>query len=53
MYKEMLELLRLDNFYGVSDNIDFAKGVYKYPESIKDCGKLLKRIMTKNKIKNG
>lgn len=34
----------MDDFYGVSDRIDTAKGKYKYPSTISEAKELLKRI---------
>jgi hypothetical protein len=34
--KNILELLALDNYYGVSQTIDEAKGLNKLPESWKE-----------------
>lgn len=44
MIKNVIDLLNLGDFYGVSEDIDIAKGKYKYPETIKECKLLLKRI---------
>lgn len=41
----ILELLQEDKYYGVSENIDIAKGKYKAPENIKE----LKHIVKRNK----
>ena len=44
MIKTVIDLLNFDEFYGISDNIDIAKGKYKYPQTIKEAKQLLKRI---------
>lgn len=44
MIKTIIDLLNLDEFYGVSKNVDIAKGIYKYPETISEAKQLLKRI---------
>ncbi len=44
MIKNVIDLLNLDDFYGISEDIDFAKGKYKYPQTIKEAKGLLKRI---------
>jgi hypothetical protein len=44
MIKTVIDLLNLGEFYGVSDDIDIAKGKYKYPSTIKEAKMLLKRI---------
>jgi hypothetical protein len=44
MIKTVIDLLNLEEFYGVSEDIDIAKGKYKYPQTIKEAKQLLKRI---------
>jgi hypothetical protein len=44
MIKNVIDLLNLGDFYGVSEDIDIAKGKYKYPQTIKEGKLLLKRI---------
>lgn len=39
----VLKLLHIDNFYGVSENIEIAKGKYKLPETLKEGFKQVKR----------
>jgi hypothetical protein len=39
----IIKLLNIDNFYGVSENIEIAKGKYKMPETLKEGFKQLKR----------
>lgn len=39
-----LQLLRLDDFKGLSENIDIAKGKYELPMSIKKAWKHKKRF---------
>lgn len=39
----VLKLLNADDFYGVSENIEIAKGKYKLPTSIKEGIKQFKR----------
>ena len=36
MIKGILDLLNLDDFYGVSENIDIAKGKYRAVRNMKD-----------------
>lgn len=43
MIKNIIELLGTDNFYNVSEEIDFAKGKYKAPETIREGIKNIKR----------
>lgn len=44
MIKSIIDLLNVGDFYGVSHNIDIAKGMYKKPRTIKEAGLLLKRV---------
>lgn len=44
MIKNLLDILELDNFYGVSENIEILKGKYKIPESIKEAYEQGKRL---------
>lgn len=44
MIKTIIDLLNLDDLYNISDEIDFAKGKYKYPQTLKEAKLLLKRI---------
>ena len=41
----VLKLLNIDEFYGVSENIEIAKGKYKMPESLKEEFEQIKRKM--------
>jgi hypothetical protein len=43
MIKNILNMLQLDDWHGISENIDFAKGKYKKPNTIKEAIKSLKR----------
>jgi len=45
MIKIIIEMLSLDNFYGVSENIDIAKGKYAYTTSFR---KMTKQEIRKN-----
>lgn len=51
MIKNILDLLKLDEFYGKSENIEIAKGKYQLPTSVKHAYKQAKREL-KN-ISNG
>lgn len=42
--KTVLDLLPLDDYYGVSKRVDIAKGLYKKPSNWSELSKLLKRI---------
>lgn len=44
MIKSVIDLLNIADFYGVSKNLDIAKGMYKYPSTIKESSLLLKRV---------
>lgn len=45
MIKSIIDLLNISDFYGVSKNVDIAKGLYKYPSTIADAKLLLKRAL--------
>lgn len=49
MIKGIIDLLQLDNFYGVSHNVDIAKGIYQLPKSFSDGTKQLKRVWKSKK----
>jgi hypothetical protein len=42
--KNIIDLLILNNFYGVSQSVDIAKGKYKIPTTFSEVMKLWKRI---------
>jgi hypothetical protein len=44
MIKTLIDLISLDEFVGVSKNVDIAKGLYKKPSSLSECKELIKRI---------
>lgn len=44
MIKSIIDLLNISDFYGVSKNVDIAKGMYKYPRNMSEGKMLLKRI---------
>ena len=44
MIKEILQILAIDDFYGVSEDIDVAKGKYELTDTIKEGYKQGKRI---------
>ena len=39
----VLKLLNVDDFYGISETIEIAKGKYKLPLTIREGVKLIKR----------
>ena len=44
MIKSVIDLLQVEDLYGVSKDIDIAKGMYKYPTTFSEAKGLLKRI---------
>ena len=53
MINQIIQMLLLRNFYGESENIDIAKGKYKFTTSIKDQFKqALRKKLIEKKIKN-
>ena len=45
MLKNIIQLLQLHDHYGVSENIEIAKGKNELPKSFKKTGPQLKRII--------
>ena len=43
MIRELVDLLKTNEFYGVDPIIDIAKGKYKAPESLKEMKQSIKR----------
>jgi hypothetical protein len=43
MIKDILNMLQLDEWVGISENIDIAKGKYRKPKTMKDAIKSYKR----------
>lgn len=52
MIRNILDLLKLDEFYGKSENIEIAKGKYQIPITVKQAYKQGKRTL-KNLKHNG
>ena len=53
MINQIIQMLLLSNFYGESENIDIAKGKYKFTTSIKEQFKqALRKKLMENKLKN-
>lgn len=50
MIKNILDLLSLDDFYGISKNIDIAKGINKKTSNPKQ---MLKKELRKKRALNG
>jgi len=44
MIKHILDLLKLDDYYGVSPYIDIAKGKYEAPKNLKEALNKRKRF---------
>jgi len=49
MIKTVIDLLNLGEFYGENEDIDIAKGKYKYPATWKELKQLLKRKLKSKK----
>jgi hypothetical protein len=49
MIKTIRDLLQSNQFYGVSENVDIAKGKYAIPSSFSDIGKNIKRRLCQKK----
>lgn len=44
MIKDIIDLLKQDNFYNVSPNVDIGKGKYQIPRTWKQVDNLFKRM---------
>ena len=54
MLKNIIELLRLSEWYGISENVDIAKGKYKLNTSVKESWKQARRnYIANNTYNNG
>lgn len=51
MIKNTIDLLALKEYYGVSKDVDTAKGFYEIPSTWKAGLKLIKRILWQRKLK--
>jgi hypothetical protein len=49
MVKNIIDLLNTNDFYGISKNIDIAKGINQIPTSVKGASKQIKRIWKSKK----
>ena len=49
MIKTVIDLLNLEDFYGISEDIDIAKGKYKYPSTWKELKEFIKRKLNRKK----
>jgi hypothetical protein len=45
MIKLVIDMLGVDDFYGVSKDVDIAKGLYKKPATLSECKELVKRLI--------
>jgi hypothetical protein len=45
MIRAIIEILNSDEFYGVSERVDMAKGIYAYPNTWKDTFRQMKRYL--------
>lgn len=43
MIRDIIALLSIDDYYGVSDTVDVAKGLYKTPTNLKEVKQHIKR----------
>jgi hypothetical protein len=43
--KDILDLLMMDKHYGVSYDVDIAKGLYKLPHTFTECKEKVVRII--------
>jgi hypothetical protein len=53
MIKNIISMLSVDNFYGVSENIDIAKGKYAYTSSFRKITRQERRKLALKKRNNG
>jgi len=53
MIKNIIAMLSVDNFYGVSENIDIAKGKYAYTSSFRKITRQERRKLALKKRNNG
>lgn len=49
MIKQLIEILTLDDFKGISETVDFAKGSHKMPKTIREAIKQETRKWQKRK----
>ena len=53
MIKDIIDLLQLSDWYGVSHNVDIAKGLYKAPKSWEETSEILTRVKKSKSYRNG
>ena len=44
MIKTIIELLSVDEYYGISKDVDIAKGLYSKPKTLSETLGLIKRL---------
>jgi hypothetical protein len=44
MIKNIIDLLQLKDYFGVSKEVDIAKGMYQIPKTVKDGVNQIKRV---------
>lgn len=52
MVKNVLDLLSMSDYYGISERVDIAKGKYELPTTWKGTLKWIKRIIHGRKSRN-
>jgi len=53
MIKQILDLLEVSEWYGISHNVDIAKGLYKAPKDWKETKSVIERTRQSKAYKNG
>lgn len=53
MIKAIIQMLTIDNFYGISENIDIAKGKYAFTTSFRKMTRQERRKHALKKRNNG
>jgi hypothetical protein len=51
MIGKLVELLNTMDYYNGSENIEFAKGAYRYPRTYKELFKTVKRWRLRKRLK--
>lgn len=53
MIKQIIDLLQVSDWYGVSHNVDIAKGIYKGCSSWDEAKRQVKRVKESKAYNNG
>lgn len=53
MIKNIIEMLNLSEWYGISYNIDVAKGLYKAPSNMEETKDIINRVGKSKAYRNG